>query len=82
MASGSSCLAVLRQAGREGYRQMLADDCRLSRELYRLAGEHPELEAVTQGLSITTFRFVPRDLRARALVQLHVAVDGEGDERL
>jgi aromatic-L-amino-acid decarboxylase len=57
---------VLRQAGREGYRQMIADDCRLSRELFRLAGEHPELEAVTQGLSITTFRFVPRDLKPRA----------------
>jgi aromatic-L-amino-acid/L-tryptophan decarboxylase len=57
---------VLRQAGREGYRRMLADDCRLSRELYRLVGEHPDLEAVTQGLSITTFRYVPRDLSTRA----------------
>ncbi|HET7841315.1 MAG TPA: aspartate aminotransferase family protein [Terriglobia bacterium] len=57
---------VLRQSGLAGYRRMLADDCRLSRELYRLIGEHPELEAVTQGLSITTFRYVPRDLKARA----------------
>ena len=61
---------VLRQAGREGYQRMLADDCRLSRELYRLAGEHPDLEAVTQGLSITTFRYVPRDLRPRAAESL------------
>ncbi len=57
---------VLRQSGLAGYRRMLADDCRLSRELYRLIGEHPELEAITQGLSITTFRYVPRDLRGRS----------------
>jgi aromatic-L-amino-acid/L-tryptophan decarboxylase len=56
---------ALRQAGREGYQRMIADDCRLSRELYRLVGEHPELEAVTQGLSIATFRYVPRDLKQR-----------------
>ncbi len=56
----------LRQAGREGYARMLADDVRLSQELYRLIGEHPDLEPFTQGLSITTFRYVPRDLRPRA----------------
>jgi aromatic-L-amino-acid/L-tryptophan decarboxylase len=38
---------------------MIADDVRLARELYRLAGAHPELEPFTQGLSITTFRYVP-----------------------
>jgi glutamate/tyrosine decarboxylase-like PLP-dependent enzyme len=27
---------------------------------------HPECEAVTQGLSICTFRYVPRELRPRA----------------
>jgi aromatic-L-amino-acid/L-tryptophan decarboxylase len=57
---------VLRQAGCNGYKRLLAGDCRLSRELHRLIGEHPELEAVTQGLSITTFRYVPRDLMGRA----------------
>jgi glutamate/tyrosine decarboxylase-like PLP-dependent enzyme len=54
---------ALRQVGREGYRQMIHDDIRLAEELYRLAANHPELEAVTQGLSITTFRYVPPDLR-------------------
>lgn len=53
---------ALRQAGREGYVRMIADDIRLSEHLYRLADAHPDLEAVTQGLSITTFRYVPSDL--------------------
>jgi glutamate/tyrosine decarboxylase-like PLP-dependent enzyme len=50
----------LRQAGREGLAQSIADDMRLSRELFALAKDHPEIEAVTQGLSITTFRYVPQ----------------------
>ena len=49
----------LRQAGRDGLAQSIADDIRLSRELFELAKDHPELEAVSQGLSITTFRYVP-----------------------
>jgi glutamate/tyrosine decarboxylase-like PLP-dependent enzyme len=52
----------LRQAGREGYRQSIADDVRLARELHDLAAAHPELETEACGLSIATFRFVPRDL--------------------
>jgi aromatic-L-amino-acid/L-tryptophan decarboxylase len=55
----------LQQAGREGYERMLADDCRLSRLLYREAELHPDLEAFGQGLSITTFRYVPAQLRER-----------------
>jgi aromatic-L-amino-acid decarboxylase len=54
---------ALRQAGREGYVRMIADDVRLAKALYREAEAHPDLEAVTQGLSITTFRFVPRGLK-------------------
>jgi len=54
---------ALRQVGRDGYVRMVADDVRLSQALYRIAQEHPELEAFTQGLSITTFRYVPRDLK-------------------
>ncbi|HEX6104130.1 MAG TPA: aspartate aminotransferase family protein [Gemmatimonadales bacterium] len=52
----------LRQAGREGYARMIADDCRLAGELYRAAEQHPEIEAVTLGLSIATFRYVPAGL--------------------
>jgi aromatic-L-amino-acid decarboxylase len=55
---------ALRQVGRQGYRQMIQDDIRLAEELYRLVASHAELEAVTQSLSITTFRYVPTDLRA------------------
>ena len=52
----------LRQVGREGYVEMIADDIRLSQELYRLVEAQLELQAFTQGLSITTFRYVPLDL--------------------
>jgi len=52
----------LRQVGREGYTQMIGDDIALAEALYKAADAHPELEAVTQHLSITTFRFVPPGL--------------------
>jgi glutamate/tyrosine decarboxylase-like PLP-dependent enzyme len=42
---------------------MIADDIRLSRALFDLVAAHPKLEAVTQGLSITTFRYVPNGTR-------------------
>jgi glutamate/tyrosine decarboxylase-like PLP-dependent enzyme len=41
---------------------MLNDDIRLAQALYKRAGEHPELQAFTHNLSITTFRYVPTDL--------------------
>ncbi len=56
---------ALRQVGREGYERMLSDDIALARELHRLAAEDPELEAHSTELSITTFRYVPRDLTGR-----------------
>lgn len=49
----------LQQVGKGGYVRMIAEDIRLSKLLYELAGNHPQLEAVTQSLSITTFRFIP-----------------------
>jgi aromatic-L-amino-acid/L-tryptophan decarboxylase len=52
----------IRQAGREGYARLIAHDCRMAETLYRAADSHPELEAVTLGLSIATFRYVPADL--------------------
>ena len=55
---------VLRQAGRDGYIRMIGDDCRLAELLYQGAAEHPELEALSLGLSIATFRYVPTDLDA------------------
>jgi glutamate/tyrosine decarboxylase-like PLP-dependent enzyme len=53
---------ALRQVGRAGYEEMIADDIQLAQELYRLVEAHPELQVFTQGLSITTFRYVPPDL--------------------
>ncbi|MBS1802737.1 MAG: aspartate aminotransferase family protein [Acidobacteria bacterium] len=50
---------ALQQVGREGYAQMIGDDMRLSRAMYESVAKHPELEAMTQGLSIATFRYVP-----------------------
>jgi aromatic-L-amino-acid decarboxylase len=53
---------ALQQVGREGYAEMIADDMRLSRAMYESVSKHSELEAMTQGLSIATFRYVPADL--------------------
>jgi aromatic-L-amino-acid/L-tryptophan decarboxylase len=55
----------LRHVGRDGYLKMIADDMRLARHLHALVAAHPEFEALSQSLSITTFRFVPRDLRSQ-----------------
>ncbi|HSK11470.1 MAG TPA: aminotransferase class V-fold PLP-dependent enzyme [Vicinamibacterales bacterium] len=56
---------ALQQAGRNGCARMIADDMALSRRLHARVASHPDLEAVTQALSISTFRFVPPDLRGR-----------------
>ena len=53
---------ALQQVGRKGYEKMIGDDIELSKLLYSLAAEHPELEAISQNLSIATFRYVPRDI--------------------
>jgi aromatic-L-amino-acid/L-tryptophan decarboxylase len=52
---------ALRQVGRLGYMKMIADDMRLSRALHAIVEQHPDFEAMTQHLSISTFRYVPRD---------------------
>ena len=52
----------LRQAGRDGYVQMIRDDIALTEAMYRAVQAHPELEPFTLGLSIATFRYVPADL--------------------
>jgi aromatic-L-amino-acid decarboxylase len=54
---------ALRQVGRAGYLKMIGDDILLARHLHQLLVHHPEFEAATQSLSITTFRYVPPDLR-------------------
>jgi aromatic-L-amino-acid/L-tryptophan decarboxylase len=54
---------AFRHVGANGYRTMIADDIRLSRAMAAAVSRHPDLELMTQELSITTFRYVPRDLR-------------------
>ncbi|MFL6466911.1 MAG: pyridoxal phosphate-dependent decarboxylase family protein [Pyrinomonadaceae bacterium] len=66
---------ALRQVGRAGYVQMIGDDILLARALYDFANSHPELEAKTQNLSITTFRYVPPDL-----IKQREKVDGYLDQ--
>ena len=48
----------LQHLGRSGYEKLIGEDIRLSQQMFSLADEHPELEAVSQNLSITTFRYV------------------------
>jgi len=77
---------ALRQVGRSGYQAMIRDDIALARQLYDLVDAHPRFEAVSHGLSITTFRFVPEgvdrqspdsaeylnDLNGRLLTELQI----------
>ena len=56
----------LRQAGSKGHIKMIRDDIALAGALHRACAERPDLEAVTCGLSIATFRYVPPDLKGRA----------------
>lgn len=57
---------ALRHVGRQGYVRMIGDDIKLAEALFEIASNHAELEAVTQSLSITTFRFVPTDVTDEA----------------
>ena len=54
---------ALQQVGRDGYVQMISDDIRLSQAMFDRISRYPELEALSQGLSIATFRYVPTDLK-------------------
>jgi glutamate/tyrosine decarboxylase-like PLP-dependent enzyme len=56
---------ALKQVGRAGYLKMIGDDILLARHLHDLLAYHPDFEATTQSLSITTFRYVPTDLRSQ-----------------
>ena len=54
---------ALRQVGRAGYLRMIGQDIQLAKELFRRLKSAREIERMTQGLSITTFRYVPPDLQ-------------------
>jgi glutamate/tyrosine decarboxylase-like PLP-dependent enzyme len=55
----------LRHAGRSGHLKMIADDMMLARHLYGLMTSHADFQALSQNLSISTFRYVPGDLRSQ-----------------
>jgi len=52
---------ALQQVGKNGYINLIKEDIDLSQLLFEKAKQHPELEAVTQSLSITNLRYVPID---------------------
>ena len=53
---------TLRAGGRAAYADLTSRNIRQARALYRRVVAEPELEPATQGLSITTFRYLPEDL--------------------
>jgi glutamate/tyrosine decarboxylase-like PLP-dependent enzyme len=53
---------ALKQVGLEGYRRLISDDVAVARALFEHAHAHPDVEAVSCRLSITTFRYRPADL--------------------
>lgn len=50
---------TLQHVGRNGYIKLISEDIQLAEFLFLLAEQHEELEAMTQNLSITTFRYLP-----------------------
>ena len=50
---------ALQQIGSNGYKKLIKEDIELSEYFYNLAEKHPELEPITQNLSIATFRYIP-----------------------
>jgi glutamate/tyrosine decarboxylase-like PLP-dependent enzyme len=50
---------ALQQVGKNGYVEMIGEDIALSKLLFEEAKKHPELEAITQNLSISTLRYAP-----------------------
>ncbi|MFW2403240.1 MAG: pyridoxal phosphate-dependent decarboxylase family protein, partial [Gammaproteobacteria bacterium] len=53
---------ALRHCGRRGYVELIRNDITLAQQLFDEAQRHDRLEALTQNLSITTFRFIPAGL--------------------
>ncbi|HEX4566543.1 MAG TPA: aminotransferase class V-fold PLP-dependent enzyme [Vicinamibacterales bacterium] len=56
---------AFKHAGAAGYRRMIADDIALSRAMADAIERDPELQLLTQSLSITTFRYVPPEFGSR-----------------
>lgn len=52
----------IKQAGRSGYEKLIRNDIELAKKLFHLITKEEELQAISNNLSITTFRYVPKDL--------------------
>ena len=52
---------AFQQQGKKGYQQLIGDDIKLAKKLHDLVEETVQLEAFTHNLSITTFRFIPKN---------------------
>ena len=55
---------AFKQIGREGFQKLIQQDIDLAELLFEQVAATPELEAFMHHLSITTFRYVPGDIRA------------------
>lgn len=60
---------AIQQVGKNGYVEMINDDIELSQFLFSEAQKHPELEAVTQNLSIATFRYLPVNYKDKGITE-------------
>ncbi|WP_423129106.1 pyridoxal phosphate-dependent decarboxylase family protein [Gaoshiqia sp. Z1-71] len=52
----------IKQMGKNGLTDMIRNNINLSEKLFHLVQETPDLQAISQNLSITTFRYVPSDI--------------------
>lgn len=53
---------AFKQVGAQAFVDMIRQDILLAQAMQAVVNDHPELEALTCNLSITTFRYVPEDL--------------------
>lgn len=54
-----------RHLGAAGHRQLIREDIQLARRAFETLRRQEDFEVFTQNLSITTFRYVPSELRSR-----------------
>lgn len=60
----------LKRAGRDGYEKMIANNIRQAERLYKKVQQYPELEAISLGLSITTFRYHPPEIQDEEVLNI------------
>ncbi len=56
---------ALQQIGSSGYAKLIREDIELSKYFFNLAENHTELEPITQNLSITTLRYIPKNFEEK-----------------